>query len=255
MSITIGGTIIIRNGNVFDFPWVECILSMLPVCDQVVVSEGESSDSTRTDLEALAKQHPKIKIVDYPHATPNADPLWVMNWTNFAREHLDTEYHLQIDADEIMEEGARDKIMAKLGGRPVSLRIRRYNFWRDAQHLIPEGECCASEVIRVAPQYLWIPADIPVPQGQACMDIEQPALNIACYHYGFLRKPEAFFKKERFLQTAFTGGWDPKLEKAEAEGGNLSSEGVVPWADRLQEFKGKHPSVIHRWLIDRGYTP
>ena len=257
MSITLGGTICIRNGELYDYCWRECIASMLPVCDQIVVSECDSEDNTREELEKIAKVEPKIKIVDYPYENPNGDAKWVMRWQNQAREHLDTEYNLQIDCDEVMMEGTKDAILAKLGGRPVSLRIRRNNFWKDAQHLIPDGECCAHEVIRVAPSYLWMPADVPVPEAQACMDIEQNALNIYCNHYGFLRKPEAFFKKERHLQTAFTGGYDPKLIEAEEKktGRDWMMSGVVPWSDRLQPYKSRHPIFIHQWLRDRGYNP
>lgn len=209
---SIGAALCIYQGESHDFCFRETIQS-LPFCKEIAIAEGGSTDGTREVLEEMAKADSRIKIIDYPFSNPNGDALWVMNFYNRAREFLTTEYCITLDCDEVLEDGAGDKIQEKIGGRRVSLRCRRWNFWKDAQHLVPANKCLAAEVIRVAPSDLWIPADIPVPQGQACMDIEIPALNIQIYHYGFLRKRENFFKKERFLQTAFTGGYDPRLDK------------------------------------------
>ncbi len=250
---SIGAALCLYNGESHDFCWRQTIES-LSFCQEIAIAEGGSTDGTREALEQMAKADSRIKIVDYPFTKPNGDPLWVMNFYNHAREALSTQYCITLDCDEVIEEGAGDKIQEKIGGRNVSLVLRRWNFWKDAQHLVPYGVCLANEVLRVAPRWCWIPADVPVPQGQAAMDMMIPALGIQVFHYGFLRKREAFFKKEKFLQTAFTGGYDPKLEEADKAGGKwMEHPDLAEWQNRLETFTGKHPKIIHQWLKDRNY--
>lgn len=251
---TLGASIAVRNGVEFDFCFEECIRSVLPVCDEVLVSDSDSTDQTRERLNALARDHSKIRLINYPHTNPNGDGMWVMTWTNWIRERLTTDYNFQIDADEVLHESAYDKIRERIQGKEVTLRLRRWNFWQDAQHVLPFGRVCAQEVLRISPKRHWLPADIPLAQGQDAMNLDTEALDIELHHYGFLRRPEAFFKKERFLQTAFTGGFDPKLEA-------LSKKPDVKWMEEhpeyypLQDFTGTHPTIAHRWLRNRGYTP
>jgi hypothetical protein len=56
------GFTIIRNALKFDYPVVEAITSILPVCDEFIVGVGSSEDETRKLIESIAS--PKIKIVD-----------------------------------------------------------------------------------------------------------------------------------------------------------------------------------------------
>lgn len=251
---TLGATIALRNGIEYDFCFEECIASLLPVCEEIVVAESQSTDGTRARLEEMAKAEPKIKIYDYPYTNPVGDPCWVMNWTNFAREKLTTDYNIQMDADEVLHESAYDRIMSKIQGREVSLLCRRWNFWKDHRHLIPLGECCAAEVLRVCPTKYWLAADFPDSRGRESMDIQIGALDVCIYHYGFIRKRKAFFEKEEALQRAFFNDYDPNLKKAETYDGNwMQMPGLCSWNDQIIEFNGPHPLVAHKWLTDRGY--
>lgn len=251
---TLGASIALRNGEIFDFPWRECIKSVLPICQEVVVAESDSTDDTLAELQAMAAEEPKIKIVHYPFRDPKGDGMWVMDWTNFARERLSTDYNLQMDADELLGESAYDKILARIHDKPVTLCCRRWNFYRDARHVIPFGHCCGSEVLRVAPKIHWLPADVPLPQGQDAMNLHVDALDVEIFHYNWLRKREAFFLKERGIQTAFFAQNDPRLDRAEANTGNWMEEtGYGEWDTNLMEFKGEHPAIIQNWLRQRGW--
>jgi hypothetical protein len=60
MKVT--GFTIIRNALIYDYPVVEAIRSILPVCDEFVVAVGNSDDAT---LELIAGIDPdKIRIVE-----------------------------------------------------------------------------------------------------------------------------------------------------------------------------------------------
>ena len=56
------GFTFIRNAVTFDYPIVEAIQSILPVCDEFIVAVGNSEDNTRDLIESL--NSPKIRIID-----------------------------------------------------------------------------------------------------------------------------------------------------------------------------------------------
>ena len=59
MNVT--GFSFIRNAVKYNYPIEEALRSILPLCDQVIVAVGDSSDGTR---ELVAGIDPKIKIID-----------------------------------------------------------------------------------------------------------------------------------------------------------------------------------------------
>ena len=58
----ISGFTIIRNAVKYDFPVVESIRSILPLCDEVIVSIGNSEDATLELIKSI--DSPKIKIIE-----------------------------------------------------------------------------------------------------------------------------------------------------------------------------------------------
>ena len=58
----ISGFTFVKNALIYDYPIVEAILSILPICDDFVVAVGKSDDNT---LELIKYIHPeKIRIVE-----------------------------------------------------------------------------------------------------------------------------------------------------------------------------------------------
>ena len=55
------GFTFIRNAEKFDFPIVEAINSVLPICDHFVVTVGNSEDKTRQIIENIAQTAPATK--------------------------------------------------------------------------------------------------------------------------------------------------------------------------------------------------
>lgn len=58
----VAGFTIIRNALKFDYPVVEAITSILPICDKFFVGVGNSEDGTRQLIESIASD--KIIIID-----------------------------------------------------------------------------------------------------------------------------------------------------------------------------------------------
>lgn len=248
----LGGGICIRNGNVLDYCWREAVQSLLGVCDVVSVSDGESDDGTQQELRAWAEQDPRLILNVHPWTDPKGTNQWWPDWMNYNRQHCPADYFVHLDADEVLHEEDYERIR-KLAETGNPWYCRRYNFWHDPRHLIPEGKCCGSRVLRLARSQDPIPSDYPYGPAEATC-IRALDSDIGIYHYGFLCERSAFFRKAREVQRIWTNSFDPRLEQAEAFEGNWSAmPGVTGWENKLDEFTGTHPKVVHQWLKNRHY--
>src|SRR5438132_6241086 len=102
--MTLGGNVCIRNGNALDYCWREAVQSLLPICDEVVVCDGESTDGTQEEIREWMQREPKIKLCVYPWPDPKGDIDFWVKWLNYSREHLTTDWHIQLDADEVLSD-------------------------------------------------------------------------------------------------------------------------------------------------------
>lgn len=251
--MTIGGAVCIRNGFELDYPFKEAIESLLPVCDEVCVCDGESTDGTQEYLREWKRREPKLNLCVYPWPVPKGDSDFWVTLLNYARQHLKTYWHFQLDADEVLHEKSYPTIREFCKRNRRSAIVTRWNFWKDHKHTIPDGFCCGKHVIRLGPTHIWMASDGSHPLG-ADMASMSEMTDIEIFHVGFIRKPKAFFSKEKLLQGYFFNTYDPRLEKAETFEGNwMEMPGVTGWEDRVDEFGGTYPEVLKPWLKERGY--
>lgn len=248
--MTLGGLVCIRNGFRLDYCWRESVKSLLPVCDRVLICDSDSNDGTRQWIDDWAKIEPKIVIANYPWTDPKGDTEWYPDWINFGRQHVPTDWFIHLDADELLHEQEYEEIRKQVGS---VLFLHRFNFWRDAKHLIPEGKCCGTRVLRMAGTTMPIPSDYPYKHSAPTEALAKDS-HINVYHYGFLRYREQFFLKAKEVQRIWMNTYDPRLEAADKAGGNwMQHEGVTGWENNLNNFTGTHPDIIKPWLKERGY--
>jgi hypothetical protein len=62
----ISGILSIKDGIYRGYPFLEAILSVLPICDEFLINEAKSEDETLYYLKKLKKVFPKIKIYQIP---------------------------------------------------------------------------------------------------------------------------------------------------------------------------------------------
>lgn len=249
---TLGGFTMVRNGNLLDFCWKPCVESMLGVCDVVAISIAKGEDSTEEEAREWAVREPRISINIYPWPSPVGNPDWFVEWIQYARMHTQADWVLELDADEVLHENSYDEVRRFIQTPNRAARCTRWNFWRDHRHLIPLNECLARYVNRIAPQNVWMASDGDHPMGHQLSNMAVDT-GIQIGHYGFLRKPEAFFKKERQLQGFFFNSYDKRLERVEKSKEWMRESGINDWQDRVEEFKGTHPKIMGEWLKNHGY--
>ena len=252
--MTLAGLLTIRNGILLDYCWRESALSMLGVCDELVINDIQSDDGTWECAQDWAAKNPKITLCRTDWTNPERTSDWWPEILNRTRQHAKSEHVIHLDADELIHEDDYPRIRTAAEGAQT-IFCKRLNFWKDAQSLIPEGVCCGTKVLRIAPVNMPLPSDYPWEPAASTM-LQAVDSEIRIFHYGFLRKRDAFFKKAREVQRIWAGDYDPRLEAAEKfEGDWAQMPGITGWENDLTEYKGSHPKVIHDWLRERGHNP
>ena len=246
----ISGYTVTRDCVLHDYCFEECIRSMLPFCDEVVVGDAMSEDGTRERALALSD---KVRIVDYPRQDVFDQKDFVAKWVDFTRGHLRGDYQFYLDADEVAGDTVGSALsLGRKHGR--SLWFKRLNFIVDTTKLIPHGLVCAPRVVRAGPTSMYMPMDCPGldPRDGDWAKIEATS-GADIFHYGFLREKSAYYRKCRFFQPALIGCHDSRLTEAEETG--------KPWTDLITfdvpfgRYSGNHPQTAIPWLKQRGYNP
>lgn len=245
--MTFGALIIIHNAIEHDYCVRECIRSVLPICDRVLVVECESTDGTDKMLAEMAEKEPKIAVIQHPwKPSPAAQRLWI-SITHATKKLIGTDWYIAMDADEVISPDDYCAIQAHVNnwrGTNNCGVLYRWTFWKDAQHVIPEGIICSHRNPRVGPTTESLCGDLIDPPRSQWI----PA-NI--YHYGHIREKKAWARKSvKCHQWAF--GQVPSWWTKAIAGDWSGVDAAVP-DSRLLPFTGKHPLVIHQWLRDRGH--
>lgn len=250
----LSGHVCVRNNFLLDYCAELAVQSMLPVCDEIVVCDGESTDGTKQFFEEWSFREPKIRVVTYPWPGPHRDLGWWVNWLQFARGHLRFPTQLALDADEVLDARGFETIRRLANERNKSALFHRINYWRDPQHQAPHNRCCGTLVARLGPSDLYMPSDEPHPAVHPNIRTaaaRYPGLWI--HHLGFLRKPEAFIAKSKVVQNAFFGSVDSRLIDAEQQGQDWRQREYFDGLS-LEPATEPLPELIKPWLRTRGYN-
>lgn len=255
MKLGLSGIIPIADAFTMDYPIRECIQSMLPVCDEIVLADWNSTDGTTEFLKEWAGREPKIKVVHYaPHEEPKGIPEYNLRWMNYARERVSYEMMLHMDADEILDDTPEcHEAIARAVFHRYSYTFNRLNFWRDQHHLIPDGYYLGRYVTRLGPSNYWLPCDEPRHPGESRLrDDAQHDAALRIFHVGFLRKTDAFYAKARRILMRKFARYDHRLEATEAAGKPVW-ESETDFADKLEEYTGRYPALMTEWLKQHGF--
>jgi hypothetical protein len=252
---TLGGFIVIRNGDLLDYSWREAAQSLLPHVQELVICDCDSTDGTTQEIQRWADLEPKIRYANFPWTDPKGvSHNWWIDALNFGRQQLTTTHFVYVDSDEYLSDHpdcitALQEALAD--GKPRLMD--RLNFWRDAQSLIPEGEVCGRKVSRFGPVAYEAVSDEPRHAG------ERPILDeaifderLVVFHLGFLREQKAFYRKARAVLDIWFRRYDERLAKTEEEGRPVW-ESECAFTDRLVPWQGYMPLPVQHWLAARGH--
>ncbi len=243
MKVT--GFTIIRNAIKYDYPVVEAITSVLPVCDEFLVSVGKSDDDTLGLIKSI--NSPKIKIMEtvWDDSLREGGKLLSIE-TNKAFDAIDkaSDWCFYIQSDEVIHEKDHDAIRAAMerykDDAAVEGLLFNYVHFYGSYNYIGNSRNWYRKEIRIIKNNKAI-RSYKDAQGFRKLDNEKlhvKEINAAVYHYGWVKPPKAQqAKQESFHKMWHSDKW-MKENVSEVEEFNYSNN------DLLQEFKGTHPKVM-----------
>ncbi|HEU4686191.1 MAG TPA: glycosyltransferase family 2 protein [Nitrospira sp.] len=260
----VSGFTFCRNAVKYDYPVVESIRSVLPICDEFIVNVGRCEDGTLDLIRSIGD--PRVKIIESVwDESLRKDGLIYSQQTNIALARCTGDWALYMQADEVMHEDdlpvLLDSMRRHVGhGSVKGLLFRYLHFVADYWSINPwfyhkavrvvrnngEVESCGDAVgfhYKPTRQYLQSgPQEWLAPSGARI------------FHYGWVKDPKTMLAKVK-EQVSFHHDRTPPPDQAkwfEAETFRYDDYAI------LKEFSGRHPGVMHpriqashRWALRR----
>lgn len=254
----LGASLFIHNGLKYDYCLKESILSVLELCDEVVVLEADSEDNTIGLLHAMSKEYPKLKVYDHGIWECATDFKRLSILANQARELLSSEWHFMIQADEVLHESSFDTIKKLISNDDGFDRYgcRRINLFKDFDHYIrfdleQSRKPCNDTIIRLGKKEVetYSDAESLVPGGRLSNKYIEDLL---IFHYGMVRKRDVALDKAISMQGWFFAdmdgiGVDKRLIEQKEKYGVFKPEEFFQDAD-LAKLRWGHPKFAVEWV-------
>jgi hypothetical protein len=239
----ISGFSMARNAISLEYPLLEAIRSLLPLCDEFIVAIGRGEDDTLERVLAIAD--PKVRVIEtewdpahFVHGAINAVQ------TNVALDACSGDWCVYLQADEVLHEGdlpvLRGAMERSLGDPRVEGLLFDYlHFWGSYDRIQTAHHWYRHEVRAVRNGIgvrSWKSAQGFRIDGRK-LRVRRSGARV--FHYGWVRPPRVMKKKQIALDSlhhdsAWVRARHPD-SAAEFDYGDLR---------RLARFPGTHPAVM-----------
>ena len=247
----VSGFSFVRNAVKLDYPIVEAITSVLPICDEFVIAVGDSDDATLELIKSI--DSPKVKIIETvwdDSLREGGRVLAVETDKAFAALAEDSDWAFYIQGDEVIHEQYLDNVkqaMQQYKDNPkVDGLLFKYQHFYGSYDYVADSRKWYRREIRVVRNRKDIFAyrDAQGFRKQPNDKLRVKLIDAYIYHYGWVREPD----KQQDKQRAFHSLWKNDDEVAQFVG--QASEFDYSNVDSLSTFKGTHPKVMQP-RIDR----
>lgn len=238
------GFTIIRNAIKYDYPAVESILSVLPLCDAFVVAVGQSADNTLQLIRDLAS--PKIKIIETIwDDTLREGGKVLASETNKAFDAIGDEFDwcFYIQSDEVIHEKDYNTIKSAM---------MKYKDDSDTDGLLFKYNHFYASYDYLGVSRVWYRNEIRIIKNNKSIRSYRDAqgfrkdgkklavrnLDACIYHYGWVKHPSLQMAKQLdFNKLWHSDQWvNQNIRKAD--------EYDYTRADIIEKFKGTHPAAM-----------
>ncbi len=251
----VAGFSIIRNAQKFDYPVIEAINSILPICDVFYISVGQSDDETKALVQSI--QSPKLVIIDtiWDDSLREGGKVLAVE-TNKVFDVIPAEYDwcFYIQSDEVIHENYLPIIKSNMeryvGQKEVQGLLFKYLHFYGHYDFIGAGRNWYRNEIRIIRNDKNI-RSYKDAQGFRTIDnqkLKVKAMEAEVYHYGWVKSPKFLQAKEQhFHKMWHNDEWMqkniPEIEEFDYNNINV-----------LALFKGTHPKVMQERITNARWT-
>ncbi|MFD0793190.1 glycosyltransferase family 2 protein [Mucilaginibacter litoreus] len=252
----VSGFTFIRNAVKNDYPIVEAITSVLPLCDEFIAVVGLSDDGTRELIEAINSA--KIRIIDsvWDDTLKKGGEVFAVETDKaFAAISPDTDWAFYIQGDEVVHEKylpvIEKEMQENLSDANVEGLLFKYLHFYGSYDYYGQSRRWYRREIRLIKNIKGIHAYRDA-QGFRLngRKIKVKLIDAYIYHYGWAKPLKGLNNKMRNFNRFYND--DEWVEKHIPE----TYEFDYSNADRLIHFNDAHPAVMQkrieatRWNID-----
>ena len=241
----VAGFTIIRNAIKFDYPVVEAITSILPLCDEFIVAVGNSEDETLQLIKSI--NSPKIRIIETvwdDRLRQGGQVLAIETNKAFDAIDKDVDWCFYIQSDECVHETylafIKEGMLKYKDDKQVDGLLFNYVHFYGSYNYIGNSRRWYRKEIRIIKNDKTI-RSYKDAQGFRKSDnskLKVKQIPAEIYHYGWVKPPKAQqAKQENFHKMWHDDEWMKRNIAATEE---FDYSGI----DSLEEFKGSHPFVI-----------
>lgn len=242
----VSGFTFVRNAIKFDYPIVEAITSILPVCDEMIVAVGNSDDDTLALIKSI--DSPKIKILEtiWDDTLREGGKVLAVE-TNKALTALspDSDWYFYIQGDEVVHEQYLTNIQKamhdNLNDPKVEGLLFKYLHFYGSYQYVADAQRWYRQEIRIIRNQGNITS---YRDAQGFRTINDKKLTVKwidafVYHYGWVKSPEIQKEKMKSSINFWTTDEESVQVKKHYEDDFDYSE-----IDSLTTFNGTHPAVM-----------
>ena len=242
----VSGFTFIRQAIRFDYPIVEAIVSILPLCDEVIVAVGKGADGTRQLVESM--NSPKVKIVDTvwdETLREGGRVLAAETDKAFAAISPDADWAVYIQGDEVMHErdhtAVRQAMQRHLHDEEVDGFLFPYRHFYGSYDFVGASDRWYGHEVRVVRAEPSIRSfrDAQGFRIRANELLRVVELDAHIHHYGWVKPPKVMQDK----QIQFNKLWhDDHWVQS-----HLVGPDAFVYEDHirsLNRFEGSHPKVM-----------
>ncbi|MEJ5267533.1 MAG: hypothetical protein WHW07_06995 [Bacteroidales bacterium] len=235
----------IRNAIKYDYPVVEAISSILPVCDKFIVAVGNSEDNTRELIENIDKD--KIIIIDtiWEESLREGGRVLALE-TDKAFQSIpeDFDWCFYIQGDEVVHEKYLDNIyksmLEYIDNKNIEGLLFKYLHFYGSYDYVGTSYRWYRNEIRIIrnEKTIFSYRDAQGFRKKPDSKLKVKPIDAYIYHYGWVKDPRAMQKK----QVDFNKLWhdDEWIEKNIAKVSEFDYTGI----DSLEKFNDTHPKVM-----------
>lgn len=240
----VSGFTFIRNAVKFDYPVVEAIKSILPLCDEFVVAVGNSDDSTEDLIRSIDSS--KITVIKTIwDDTLREGGRVLAEETNKALNAIskDTDWAFYIQGDEVMHEKyldvVKDAMQRYIDDTRVEGLLFKYLHFYGSYDFIGDSRKWYRREVRIIRNVPGM-SSFRDAQGFRRDDrlLRVKEIEAYIYHYGWVRPPEIQQSKiESFNKLWHSDKWvETNIPRVD--------EFDYSEIDSLDRFTGSHPEVM-----------
>jgi hypothetical protein len=244
----VSGFTFIKNALIYDYPIVEAIQSILPICDEVVVAVGKSDDDTIVLIDNIDKNKVRIIETEWDESQRKGGRVLALETNKaFAAISPDADWAFYIQGDEAVHEKYLDIIHDNMkiytDDKRIDGLLLKYLHFYGSYDYVGDSSKWYSHEIRVIRnnKSFYSFRDAQGFRKEKEEKLRVKPIDACIYHYGWVKEPAAMQRK----QENFNKYWhdDEWLEKNVVKAEEFDYNNNL---SKLTRFKGTHPHVMQK---------